>query len=117
MLIRVGYRSVLIVGLIRNELSMFCLSVVHMIPRDNLFYYLKQILLPDAFEALFHGIAFDKAVFCLGEKQDMFVKDECSCWYKRIGNFLLLVCNRRKKFCLAMEHHSRPVRPTPLQSG
>ena len=45
MLIRVGYRSVLIMGLVRNQLSIFCLSVVHMIPRDN-FDYLKQVL-PD----------------------------------------------------------------------
>ena len=49
--IRVGYRSVLIVGLVRNQLSMFCLSVVNMIPRENFFDYLKQVLLPDALEA------------------------------------------------------------------
>ena len=30
----VGHRSVLIVGLVRRQLSMFFLSVHHMIPRD-----------------------------------------------------------------------------------
>ena len=30
---------------VRNQLSMFCLSVVHMIHRDKFFDYLKQVLL------------------------------------------------------------------------
>ena len=36
---------------------------------------------------MFHGSAFDKTVFCLGEKQDILVKVECSSWYNRIGDF------------------------------
>ena len=78
MLIRVGYRSVLTVGLVRNQLSMFCFSVVHMIPRDNFFDYLKQILPPEVSEAFCHSRTFDKAVLCLGGKQDTLVKDECN---------------------------------------
>ena len=76
-LLGMGCSIILIVGLVRNRMSMFCLSVVHMIPRDTFFDYLKQLLLPDDFEALFHGSAFDKAVFCSGDKQDMLVRDEC----------------------------------------
>ena len=37
MLTNMGHRSVLIVGLVRNQLSMLCLSVVHMISRDKFF--------------------------------------------------------------------------------
>ena len=37
MLTSVGYKSILSVGLVRNQLSMFCLSVVHIIPRDKFF--------------------------------------------------------------------------------
>ena len=32
---------------------------------------MKQILTPEAFEAFNYGSIFDKAVFCLGEKQGM----------------------------------------------
>ena len=46
--------------------------------RQTFFDYLKQVLLPADFEALFRDSVFDKAVFCLGDKQDMLVKDECS---------------------------------------
>ena len=53
----------------------------------NFLDYTKQILTPEAFEAFDHSSIFDKAVFCLGEKQDMLVKDECSSWYNRVGDF------------------------------
>ena len=49
---RVGHRSVLIVGLVRNHLNMFFLSVHHTIPKDNFLDYVKLALLPDAFKAL-----------------------------------------------------------------
>ena len=42
--------------------------------------YMKQVLTSEAFEAFIHGSIFDKAVFCLGEKQGMLVNDECSSW-------------------------------------
>ena len=72
MLIGVGRRSVIIVGLVRNPLTMVFLSihVNHMIPRDELFVdWLKQVLLPDVFEAFVCSSIFDKAVFCLGQNK------------------------------------------------
>ena len=48
---------------------------------------MKQVLTSEAFEALIHGSIFDKAVFCLGEKQGMLVNDECSSWYNKVGDF------------------------------
>ena len=60
-------------------LSIFFLSVHHTIPRDKMFLdYMKQVLTSEAFEAFIHSSIFDKAVFCLGEKQGMLVNDECS---------------------------------------
>ena len=85
-------------------------------PRDKSFLdYLKQVLL-DAFEAFLHSSIFDKAVFCLGEKQGMLVYYECSSWYNRVGDFLLVVWDGRKKFYMVMDQYARSVRPTPLQS-
>ena len=43
--------------------------------RQNFLDYMKQILTPKAFEAFNHSSIFDKAVFCLGEKQGMLVND------------------------------------------
>ena len=59
--------------------------------------YLKRVLLPDDFEAFLCSNSFDKTVFCLGEKQGMLINDECSCWYNRVGDFLLSVLDRRKE--------------------
>ena len=39
------------------------------------------------FRNLLHGNISDKTAFCLGEKEDTLVNDECSSWYKRVGNF------------------------------
>ena len=68
MLIGVGHRNVLIVGLVRSWLSMFFLSVHRMITRDNFWTtsskFLIQILL-----ILLFVIAFLTKLFCLGEKQ------------------------------------------------
>ena len=47
-------------GLVRSLLSMFFLSVNDMILRDKIF---------GVYEAFNHSRIFDKAVFCLGEKQ------------------------------------------------
>ena len=45
---------------------------------------LKQILLPDAFEAFLNSSIFDKSVFCLGERQGMLLNDEYTSWYSRV---------------------------------
>ena len=58
---------------------------------------MKQVLTSEAFEAFIHGSIFDKAVFCLGEKQGMLVNDECSSWYNKVGDFLMSVWDRRKE--------------------
>ena len=65
--------------------------------RQNFLDYLKQVLLPDAFEDFMHRSVLDKTVFCLGEKQGMIVNDDCSLWYNRVGDFLMLVWERRKE--------------------
>ena len=59
--------------------------------------YLKTILPPDAFETFLRVSIFDKTAFCLGEEQGMLIKDECSSWYNRVGNFLVGVWDRRKQ--------------------
>ena len=58
---------------------------------------MKQVLTSEAFETFTHGSIFDKAVFCLGEKQGMLVNDECSSWYNKVGDFLMSVWDRRKE--------------------
>ena len=64
-----------------------------MLPND----YMKQILSLQAFEAFNHSSMFDKAVFCLAEKQGMMINDERSPWYSRVGDFLMSVWDRRKE--------------------
>ena len=55
--------------------------------RQKFFVYLKQILTPETFEVFIHSNIFEKAVFCLGEKQGTLVNDECSSSYNKIGDF------------------------------
>ena len=57
---------------------------------------IKQVLTSEAFETVTHDSTFDKAVFCLGEKQGMLVNDECSSWYNKV-DFLMSVWDRRKE--------------------
>ena len=59
-------------------------------PETNFLDCLKQVFLPDAFEAFLHSSIFDKAVFCLGEKQGMLVNDECSSWYNTVGDVFIV---------------------------
>ena len=83
-----------------------------MIPRDKAFQttmYLKQVLLPDEFETFLLSSVFDKAVFCLGEKQGVLVNDDCSSWAIFCCQFGL----GERKLYMAMVS----VRPTPLQSA
>ena len=65
--------------------------------RQKFFGYMKQILTPEAFDVFIDSSIFDKAVFCLGEKQDMLINDEDSSWYNEIGDFLMSVWERRKE--------------------
>ena len=70
-------------------------SVVHVLfecvtydsQRQNFLDYMKQVLTPEAFKPFNHSSIFDKAVFCLGEKQGMMINDECRSWYNRVGDF------------------------------
>ena len=55
--------------------------------RQNFLDYTKQVLTSEVFEAFIHGRIFDKAVFCLGEKQGRLVNDECSSRYNKVGDF------------------------------
>ena len=48
---------------------------------------MKQILTTlEAFQAFNDSSIFDKSVFCLGEKQEMLMNDECSSYYNRVGD-------------------------------
>ena len=58
---------------------------------------MKQILTPDAFKDFIHSSIFDKAVFCLGEKQAMLVNNECSSRYSMVGNSLMSVWGMREE--------------------
>ena len=62
----VGHRSVLIVGLVISQLSMFFLSmyISYDFQRLEFLDYLKTLLPPDVFEAYLHGSIFDKTTFC-----------------------------------------------------
>ena len=83
-----GSETVLIVGLVRNQLSTFffgCASCDSQ--RLDFLDCFKMVLPPNAFEAFIHGSIFDKTVFCLGEKQGMLVSYEYSSWYNRVGDF------------------------------
>ena len=57
----------------------------------KLFCYLSQVLTLDEYKDFHHGNIFNKAVFCLGEKQAMLVNNECSSWYNRAGDIAMSV--------------------------
>ena len=100
----VGPKNVIIVGLVRSPLRMYFLSMHHMIPRDKIFLdYTRQILTLEAIEAFNHCSIFDKAAFCLGEKQGMLINDECSSWFNRVQNFLMSVGDRREEILYGNE--------------
>ena len=54
--------------------------------RKKFLDYMKQILIPEAFEVFNHSSIFNKPVFCLREIQGMLVNGECSSWYNRVGD-------------------------------
>ena len=103
-------------GIVRNGLSMFFFNVHHMIPRDKIFFeYLRTVFLPNAFETFLHGNIFNKTDFCFGETEGILINDECSSWYNRVGDFLILIWNSRKQLlhtdvsaCM-----TRQINPTP----
>ena len=101
MLRGVGLRNVLILGLVRSLSSMFFLSVHHTIHKEKFLDYMKQVLTLEAFETFTHGSIFDKAVFCLSEKQGMLLNDECNSWYNKVGDFSMSVWDRRKEILYA----------------
>ena len=72
---------------------------------------------PDAFDVFLRRSIFDKALFCLGERKSLLVNDECSSWYSRIEEFLMLVWNRRKEILygsgLAQVVRQANCNPTP----
>ena len=72
---------------------------------------MKQILTPEAFEAINQSSIFDKAGFCLGEKQGMLVNNEYSSWYNGVGDFLMSVLGENI-FHMAMDWFNRN-HPTP----
>ena len=70
------------------------------------------MMLPaDAYEAFLCGTCsiIYKTAFCLEEKQDMLVNDDCSCWYNIVGDFLVSIWDRRKQLLYtdqAMDQHA-----------
>ena len=44
-----------------------------------------------------HCKVFNKAAFCLGEKHNVMVNDDCSSWYNRVGVFFMPVWERGKE--------------------
>ena len=87
------------------------------IPETKCLDYMKQVLTSEAFEAFIHGSIFDKAVFCLGEKQGILVNDERSSWYNKVGDFLMSVWNRRKETLYGNGSIGEVGQTTPLQSA
>ena len=47
----------------------------------------------------------------------MLVKDECSSWYNRVGDFYFSFEIGKGKFYTAMDQQTQPNRTTPLQSA
>ena len=66
----------------KYSVSRLFLSVHCTIPRDKLFGLSERSFL-DVFEVFCHSNLFGKGVFCLGIKQGMSLKNECSPWYNR----------------------------------
>ena len=81
----VGHRNALLVGL--EHVVFECASYMYGSQRLDFLDYLKKVLPPDAFKAFLWGSIFDKSAFCLGEKQDLSINDECSSWYNGVGGF------------------------------
>ena len=59
----VGDKSVLIVTLVRNRLSMFFEYASSDSQRLGFLYYLKIVLCPDVIKAVLRGSIFDKTAF------------------------------------------------------
>ena len=46
----------------------------------------------------------------------MMMSDDCSLWYNRVGDFLMLVLERIKEICMVRDQLIRFLRVTPLLS-
>ena len=77
----------------------------------------RVYLTSSAFEAFSHGSIFDKAVFCLGQKQGMLVNDECSSLNSRVGDFYMSVWDRRKEILYGNGSVGEVRQSTLLQSA
>ena len=62
-----------------------------MIHRDKFLWTTRNnFLFQGTLEAFVCSGILDKAVLSLGEQQGMLVKNECSSWYNRVGNFFVV---------------------------
>ena len=76
---------------------------------------MKEVLPLDTFEACLLGSIFAKTTFCLGGKQGVLVKDECSSWYNIVGDSFIISLGRRKEIlyssasvCMAQQNNPTP---------
>ena len=69
------------------------------------------------FEYFNQGSIFDKAVFCLAEKQGMLANDECSSWYNSKEIFKCQFEIGERKSYMAMDYLTRSVETTLLYSS
>ena len=71
---------------------------------------------------IFCSSAFDKAMFCLGEIKGMLANDRCSSWYSRVGDLLMSVWDKKRKYGMVVDqpvlsvgspslHSVRPMAP------
>ena len=57
---------------------------------------LNMFFLQMRLKLFIHSSTFNKAVFCLGEKQAMLVKYKCSSWYNRVGDFFVIYMEQKE---------------------
>ena len=80
MLMGLGHRSVLMVGLVRSGLRIFFLNAHRKIPRDKFLDYLKEVLPLDTLKPIFVEVFSIRLHFVL-KKARYVTMNECSSWY------------------------------------
>ena len=80
------------------------------------FFWLRQTLTLDAFEAFRHGSILDEAIFCLGQNKVLLVNDECSSWYSIVVHSLMSIWDRRKEVLYGIGSVGEVRQSTTLQS-
>ena len=83
----VDHRSVLIVRLVRSQLSTFFECAPYDSQRQIVLDCFKQMFSWMCFKLFFLVVLSMKLCFFLGEKQGMLVNDECSSRYDRVSDF------------------------------